>query len=366
MKRFSLCLLALVLLSAALPRAAAQAPATAATTRAARTVEQINQDLQATGKELMELIGPPKELMDPAKRKQVAEKAIPLFKRTLRGVEEMATVQNVPVDYVRPVRLSMLQLLALLGDAPSEAALVTAADRADQPAEAAAGKAALLTLRWWRAAQDAPAQLKLLDEARKMAKADPLNDALAHALMGMSEMGAASADLKTAAVKVVTEEIKTQTAKRIAARLEEGTKLKSLEGKPLTIEGVKVDGTRFSSAQMKGKVILVDFWATWCGPCREELPRLKKAYADFHAKGLEVVGVSCDREADDLTAFLADNKDMPWPQLFDKANPGWHALAKEYGITGIPTMFLIDKKGVVRTVEARQNYEELIPKLLAE
>ena len=119
----------------------------------------------------------------------------------------------------------------------------------------------------------------------------------------------------------------------------------------------------------KGKVILVDFWATWCGPCIAELPKVKKIYKDYHDKGLEILGVSCDSEAGELKGFIAKNPDMPWPQLFDaQQNPklNWHPLAKEYGINGIPTMFLIDKKGVVRTVEARQEFEELIPKMLQE
>jgi hypothetical protein len=66
---------------------------------------------------------------------------------------------------------------------------------------------------------------------------------------------------------------------------------------------------------------------------------------------------------------MTENPDMPWPQLFDSAAAAkrdWHPLANTYGITGIPTMFLIDKKGIVRTVTARENFEELIPKMLKE
>ena len=73
-----------------------------------------------------------------------------------------------------------------------------------------------------------------------------------------------------------------------------------------------------------------------------------------------------DQNLEDLNMFLAKNPDMPWPQLFDATNPGWHSLANQYGVDSIPRMFLIDKTGVVRSVEARENFEELIPKLLAE
>ncbi|MFT3787926.1 MAG: TlpA disulfide reductase family protein [Tepidisphaeraceae bacterium] len=140
-----------------------------------------------------------------------------------------------------------------------------------------------------------------------------------------------------------------------------------LVGNPLVLEGKLRDGTRLTTADLKGKVILVDFWATWCGPCKVELPRVKKAYADFHDKGLEVIGVSFDQTSQALDKFLAANPDMAWPQFFDPEHPFWeNEFGKAYGITGIPVMFLIDKKGVCRSITARDNFETLIPQLLAE
>ena len=136
--------------------------------------------------------------------------------------------------------------------------------------------------------------------------------------------------------------------------------------KPLVIEATAVDGSKFSSAAWKGKVILVDFWATWCPPCRAELPEIQKAYTEYHGKGLEIVGVSSDRDVDDLKGFLSQNPAMPWPQLFEPSKPGWHPLADQYGIERLPTMFLIDRKGVVRSVTAHEDYKSMIPKLLAE
>jgi thiol-disulfide isomerase/thioredoxin len=143
-------------------------------------------------------------------------------------------------------------------------------------------------------------------------------------------------------------------------------RLKQLEGKPLTLKGLTVEGRPFSTEQWKGRVILVDFWATWSPPCMHEMPRLKKAYKDFNGKGLEILGISCDKRAQDIATFRANHPDAPWPQLFDKTTPGSHPLVAEYGVQGIPTLILIDRKGIVRTVDARQNFEALIPQLLGE
>jgi len=139
----------------------------------------------------------------------------------------------------------------------------------------------------------------------------------------------------------------------------------SWKGKPIVVDGVTLQRGQFSTAQWKGKVVLVDFWATWCVPCRAELPKTNALYQKLHDRGFEIVGVSSDESAEDLERFLAANPDMTWPQLFDRENPGDHVLGDKFEIDGYPTVLLIDRKGVLRYAGLNVS-EEMVRSLLAE
>ncbi len=135
-------------------------------------------------------------------------------------------------------------------------------------------------------------------------------------------------------------------------------------GKPLDLKFTAIDGRAVDVAAMKGKVVLIDFWATWCGPCIGELPNVLAAYEKLHPKGFEIVGISFDQEKDTLEAFVKKRK-MAWVQYFD--GEGWgNKFGKEFGIRGIPSMWLIDKKGNLRDLEARDGLAAKVEKLLAE
>ena len=102
-------------------------------------------------------------------------------------------------------------------------------------------------------------------------------------------------------------------------------------------------GKPLSIANYKGKVVMIDFWATWCGPCRGELPNVVATYQKYHDKGFEIIGVSLDSDQQKLLSFIKDNN-MTWQQFFD--GQGWsNKLAVKYGIESIPMTFLLDGNG---------------------
>jgi peroxiredoxin len=148
-----------------------------------------------------------------------------------------------------------------------------------------------------------------------------------------------------------------EEANKVRAGLVEGAKFpdfneKDLAGKPLSVAGYK------------GKVLLVDFWATWCGPCRTELPNVIKTYDAHHKDGFEIIGVSLDQDKQKLTSFLTDKK-ITWAQYFD--GKGWqNALAQKYGVQSIPATYLLDRQGVIIGKDLRgDDLEQAVTQALA-
>jgi len=121
-------------------------------------------------------------------------------------------------------------------------------------------------------------------------------------------------------------------------------------GQPHVIKTKDINGQELSLDQYKGKVVLIDFWATWCGPCRAELPNLKAAYAKYKDKGFDVLGVSFDVSTDPLKEFIAKEK-IGWRNTYDAY---WNGpIASQYNVRFIPTTILIGRDGKVAVVNPR-------------
>ena len=135
-------------------------------------------------------------------------------------------------------------------------------------------------------------------------------------------------------------------------------------GQPLSLAFTAADGSAVDLAKMRGKVVLIDFWATWCGPCMKEVPNVVAAYRKYHDSGFEIIGISLDQNKDAMLRMTAQ-KGMTWPQYFD--GKGWeNAISSGFQIKSIPTMWLVNKKGVLAIPNARADLEGQIAKLLAE
>ena len=129
-----------------------------------------------------------------------------------------------------------------------------------------------------------------------------------------------------------------------------------------------IKGSEVSIEGLKGKVVVIDFWATWCGPCVAEMPKMKELYAKYKDQGVEFIGVSLDQSKDkggldSLKSFVAKNK-IEWPQYY-QGNFWQSEFSSAWHVNSIPCVFLVDADGNLASTDARGKLETLIPEYLA-
>ncbi len=135
-------------------------------------------------------------------------------------------------------------------------------------------------------------------------------------------------------------------------------------GQPVEMRFKAADGREIDLAKLRGKVVLVDFWAPWCPPCVAEAPRVVAAYQKYHEKGFEILGISGDKDPAAAQKFMKEHG-MTWPQYFK--DPGDNnRFGRKFQVHGIPAMFLIDKNGILVTRRARKDLDSKVEKLLAQ
>jgi peroxiredoxin len=151
------------------------------------------------------------------------------------------------------------------------------------------------------------------------------------------------------------------------ANLDDIETLKQLAigSKPIPFEVKDTSGEVISLDKYRGKVVLLDFWATWCGPCRVEMPNVVKLYKKHHKEGFEIIGISLDRNKSAMDNYVEANG-MAWPQFFD--GKYWqNEIAMMYKVRAIPATYLIDRRGIIRYRSLRgRQLEEAVQKLVKE
>ncbi|CAN5672828.1 hypothetical protein BH23PLA1_BH23PLA1_15190 [soil metagenome] len=325
-----------------------------------RQAEAILADLEA-----VEMPQPDRErIQDPAYVQEFLEKRNEVTARRAELIEELFQAQpdHPRLPQLMPERWMSLANQGQMDDLDKELDKILEAEEAAPLSTEAAYYKVMVAV---RSGAGDEKTMATIEEFVRRAPEDERGAMLLHQAAESFLSSATPEQKKALQERVLKDYPDSGAAKQVQAAM----RLTDAVGKPVELSFTDaISGEEVSMEKLRGKVVVLDFWATWCGPCIAELPKMLSIYNEYKDKGVEFIGISLDAPEDQggldkLKAFVEENE-LPWLHYYQ--GNGWESeFSRSWGINSIPAIFVVDQQGNLYSTNARGRLETMIPELLA-